>query len=389
VAFRVSHLTLAPLGLAAAVLLLQGCSHAEAPEPCLAPWATPDPDWPTSTPEAQGLDSAGLQAAADYAAANSSQCVVVVRHGVLVGEWYWQGATPTSPIRTWSLAKSYTSTLVGLALEQGLIHSVDDPVSRYVPEWRGTDRDSISIRELLSMASGLAFDEEADSIQIFQANDMTGQALALDLSDPPGSVWRYSNQAVQVFEAVIRNATGKLADAYAQEKLWGPTGMSATWLKDGVRHPAMYMNVLTSCRDHARFGELMLHQGCWGKKRVIGSDWISSATKSSTTFNHGYGWLWWLNAGPPTLDSVTPFEPLASGSYHPFAPADAFCASGLGSQMIEVIPSLDMVVVRTGFAPQEDPALAGNPLAQLGATLNDGKQIVHNGVLQRVLAAVH
>jgi CubicO group peptidase (beta-lactamase class C family) len=313
--------------------------------------------------------------------------MVVIRNSVLVGEWYWQGATPQSAIRTWSLAKSYTSALVGLALDAKRIGSVDDPASRYIPEWRGTGRDGILIRHLLSMTSGLAFDTVADSVTLLTAPDMTAQALALAPTKPAGSTWQYSNQAVQIFEPIVKDATGLAADTFAQKNLWGPLGMTATWAKDETGHPSMYANVLTSCRDHARFGELMLRKGCWGDRRIVSSTWVSNASRPSTKLDNGYGWLWWLNAGAPVLDSVT-FQPLLSASYHPYAPPDAFCASGLGGQMIEVIPSLDMVVVRAGFAPQEDPALANDPIAQLDAVADDGKQLFHNGVLERVLAGV-
>lgn len=367
---------------------LVACSPpAKVPEICASPHAIPDPDWAIGTPAEHGLDADALQSAADYAGSNGSRCLLVVRHSKLVGEWYWQGDTKETAPNTWSLAKSYTSTLVGLAIEEGLIHSIDDPVSNYVPEWKGLGRDGIKLRHLLTMTSGLKFDQDSDSFSFLTAHDMTGQAIALDVDDAPGEVWKYSNQAVQILEAVLRHATGKPVDVYAREKLWSPMGVSAEWHKDGVGHPSTYMNVLTTCRNHARFGELFLRQGCWGSKRVVPSAWVGKATKPSQALNKGYGLLWWLNAGAPTLDSVY-FDPLESGSFHPFAPADSFCASGLGGQMIEVIPSLDMVVVRVGYAPQEDPALQMNGPGTLAATLNDGKQIVHNGVLQRVLSAV-
>jgi CubicO group peptidase (beta-lactamase class C family) len=366
---------------------LCACHAASEGEACPAPHPTPNPDWAVTTPEAQGLSSTALQAAADYAGSHSSRCLVVIRHSMLVGEWYWQGADAQTAIPTWSVAKTYTSTLVGLALDAKQIKSVDDPASRYVPQWQGKSQGGIQLHHLLSMTSGLEFDTVADSVTLLAAQDETAQVLALQPTAPAGSLWQYSNQAVQVFEPIIRDATGKAADEYAQEKLWGPLGMKATWAKDPTGHPTMYANVLASCRDHARFGELLLRQGCWGSKRVISSSWVEQASHSSQSLNHAYGSLIWLNAGAPVLDSVT-FNALPETSYHPYAPPDAFCATGLGSQMIEVIPSLDMVVVRAGYAPQDDPALATNPIAQLDAVAADGRQIVHNGVLERVLAGV-
>ncbi len=361
------------------------CSSAPSPEPC-ASWPAPGTDWKADDPAAHGFDPAKLNAAADYAASNSSRCLVVVRDDRIVGEWYWNGTTRTSAIPTWSLAKSYTSTLVGIAVDEGLIKSIDDPAERYLPQWRDGAHDGVTIRHLLSMTSGLQFDSGADSVEIVDAKDMDAQALALPVTDRPGTTWRYSNQAVQVLEPVLRDATGKDLETFAQEKLWGPLGFQAHWQHDAAGHVTTYMNVLATCRDHARFGELFLHRGCWGSKRVVSSKWVAEATTPSSSLNRGYGLLWWLNAGTPVLDSVT-FKP-EQGRLHPYAPADDYCAEGLGSEMIEVVPSLDLVVVRAGFAPQDDPALAGNPLGQAAATLEDGKQLVHNGVLERVLQAI-
>jgi CubicO group peptidase (beta-lactamase class C family) len=198
-------------------------------------------------------------------------------------------------------------------------------------------------------------------------------------------VWRYSNHTVQVIEAVLRNATGMAPDAYAEQHLWAPMGIKATWARDKTGHPAMYMNVKASCRDHARLGYLYLRDGCWKGKRLLPDGWVSKATGASSEHNHGYGWWWWRNGGEPVLDSVD-FK-LKKGRLHPFAPKDAFCAVGLGNQFVEVVPSLDLVVVRIGVAPPDDPKLLFKPKKLIAAMTADGKQVVHNELLKRVLAA--
>jgi CubicO group peptidase (beta-lactamase class C family) len=207
------------------------------------------------------------------------------------------------------------------------------------------------------------------------------------VSNPPGLLWEYNNHAVQLLEPVIRHATGMYGDDYAQQHLWGPIGMDAEWMKDDVGHPALYMNVLASCRDHARFGYLFLKRGCWDGLQVISEAWVDIATSPSQNMSRGYGYWWWLSGETPTLDS-TDFSELPGGSLHPFAPDDAFCAVGLGSQFIEVIPSLDMVVVRMGTAPHDDWTAWLQPFQLIQDLLEDGKQILHNGVLERVLDAV-
>ena len=134
--------------------------------------------------------------------------------------------------------------------------------------------------------------------------------------------------------------------------------------------------------DHYFF----LKKGCWNGERVLSSSWVEEATSPSTELNRGYGYWWWLNGHAPVLDSVT-FEPHGEEMLHPFAPEDAFCAVGLGSQMVEVIPSEDLVIVRIGPAPHENINAWANQEV-MDRLMNDGKQIVHNGVLERVLGAL-
>lgn len=353
---------------------------------CAVPGPYPGAQWVQSTPEEQGMDSTLLEEAASYAEGNDSHCMVVVRHGAIVGEWYWQGNTPVSLVKSWSVGKSYASAVVGVAIDRGDIGSVDEPAANYIPQWQGTSKEAVLIRHLLSMASGLEFKLVADNLGMVMAKDMSGLALDNPLVNTPGVLWEYNNHTVQVIEPVLRNATGEPPDHYADMHLWEPIGMTATWAKDKTGHPAMYMNVKASCRDHARFGYLFLKQGCWDGQQVLSEAWVEESTSSSTTMNKGYGYWWWLNGELPTLDSVS-FEEKPN-VLHPFAPHDAFCAVGLGSQMIEVIPSLDMVVVRLGPAPHEHDGVLGEPVDLLAALMQDGHQVIHNGVLERVIEAV-
>ncbi|MCB9749714.1 MAG: serine hydrolase [Myxococcales bacterium] len=352
----------------------------------LDPGPFPVPDWPVGAPEDHGLDPDKLQAAADYAATQASNCLVVIRHGTIVGEWYWQGTDAQTKVKSWSVGKSYAATAVGLALDRGAIASLDDPAADYIPEWQGTDHEVVSIRNLLQMASGLEFGLFADNISMFLAMDMTQRALDNPLAKPPLTDWEYNNHGVQVLEPVLRGATGLTAEEYSQLHLWQPMGMDAEWLKDDVGHPAMYMNVLASCRDHARFGYLYLHDGCWDGEELVSEGFIDDARSPSQQLNRGYGYLWWLSGQEPTLDSVD-FKP-KPGGLHPFGPDDSYCAVGLGNQVIEVIPSHDMVMVRMGTAPMDDPEKWLTPLQLLDEVLEDGKQLIHNQVLELVLDAV-
>ncbi len=354
---------------------------------CQAEGPFPAPHWQPGDPQSHGLDPSKLELAAQYASENKSNCLVVIRNGELVFERYFQGTTPETKVKSWSVGKSYASTVAGIALDRGDLSSVHDPIADYVPQLAGGPKAPITLHDLMSMASGLYMNLMADNVGITGAEDMSLRALEWDVTHPPGQLWEYNNHAVQLLEPVIRSATGKYADAYAQEHLWEPLGMNAEWMKDKVGHPAMYMNVLASCRDHAKLGYLFLKRGCWNGRQVVSEQWVKTATSSSQAMSPGYGYWWWLSGESPTLDS-TDFSELPGGSLHPFGPDDSFCAVGLGSQVIEVIPSLDMVMVRMGTAPQDDPLAWLTPLKMLQALVEDGKQVVHNKVLELVLDAV-
>lgn len=347
----------------------------------------PTQNWTVDRPENHGLDPVKLELAADYAAQNDSDCMVVVRHGAIVGEWYWGSHAPFDKSKSWSVAKSYASTLVGLAIDHGFIGGVDDPIGEYIPELIGTDKEFISIHDVLSMTSGVRFDLIEDNLLMAYADDMTQRALDNPVENYPGAKWEYNNHTVQLSEPMIRNATSMAADEFAEAYLWEPLGMDARWEKDGQGQAAMYMNVKASCRDHAKFAYLMLKEGCWDGEQIISREWISTATEPSSQLNRGYGYWWWVNGEAPVLDSVD-FSP-HSGILHPQAPSDAFCGAGFGSQMLEVVPSEELIIVRFGPAPHEN---INYWIEQNGVLMdameNDGKQIVHNGVLSRVLDSI-
>lgn len=309
----------------------------------------PVPDWSVEDPAAHGIDPAGLDAAAEAAEAEGSHCLVVVRHGAIVAEHYWQGKDEASTDKSFSVAKSYTSALVGIALARGDIQSLDQRASDFVPAWQGTEHEGITIRHLLTMTSGLHWDVFSDYVSMATlAWDQSDYAVDLDVDEPAGTTWQYHNGGVQIFEPVFRGATGMSIEAYAAQHLWGRIGSNATWNHDPTQHPTTYAHVLATCRDHARFGYLFLRGGVWADGPVIPAEYVAEALTPSQDMNRAYGYLWWLNGQTPALN---PFGQLKDGTIAPFAPPDLFAARGFGDQFIDVIPSLDLVIVRIGPDP--------------------------------------
>ncbi|MEO6573669.1 MAG: serine hydrolase [Polyangiaceae bacterium] len=341
----------------------------------------PVPDWATEAPEAQGLDSSKLEAANDIAAADGSYCLLVIRHGVLVSERYWNGSTAASANPSWSIAKSYASTLVGIAIDRGDLESLDESAADFVPEWKGTEREAITLRNLVSMTSGLKWSAFEDYVELATiAQDQTTFAVTQPLADPPGSKWTYDNGGVQILERVFRSATGGTIEQYAEAHLWSKIGAHATWGHDPSGNSTAYANVLTTCRDHARLGYLFLHGGQWAGTSVVSPGYVKTAITPSQNINRAYGLLWWLNGEAPAEDAMMQKW---IGRMVPFAPTDLFAARGFGNQFIDVIPSLDLVVVRFGRDPK-DPSAPFDPVA----LAVDSRFEKHDKILAAILEAI-
>jgi len=334
--------------------------------------AWPIPEWSEADASAMGFDPVGLDEAARFAESIDSKCLLVVQDGHLVYERYWNGVTRETPNASWSVAKSFTSTLVGIALSRGEISSVEQPAADFLPSWVGTDKEAITIRHLLSMTSGLEFDFIADYGSVIFTDDMSAGAIGLPLDDAPGAVWNYNNRAVQVLESILEAATGLDVEEYASTHLWRPLGMQVAderaegthWERDGAGNVTTFANVRASCRDMARLGYLYLRRGAWGETRILDEGFVERATTASQELNRGYGWLFWVNAGAPAYDAG---GEAFDGPILPAAPPDAFGAQGFGQNFIDVIPSTGTVLVHMRDAPHDPPSRL---LLDLGGTIS-------------------
>jgi CubicO group peptidase (beta-lactamase class C family) len=335
-------------GVAAICLTLAACSSGSSDAPC-APSSTessptpavvsdavfPDADWETSSPEAEGMDAAPLEDIAPYCVEHGCRAVVVIRHGRIVWERYWGGWDKDSTDNSWSMAKSVTSALVGIAIDEGDISGLDQPATDFIPEWLGSQREKISVGDLLSMESGLTWTmiydpPSGDTARMLASNDQIAYTLNRQLYREPGTDWYYSDGDAETFSRIIKAATGMEVGEYAQEKLFGPIGMeSADWMTDNVGHAMTYCCIMDTARDFARFGYLFLRNGKWGDEQVVPAGWVMMSTQPSQNENLNYGYYWWL------ID-------------FPDVPSDMYAAMGFATKRLYVIPSLDIVAVRLG-----------------------------------------
>ena len=273
--------------------------------------------------------------------------------GRVVFARYWNGAGAESAQEVFSVTKSVTSTLVGLAQADGDL-SIDDRASTYIDEWQGTRSETVTVRQLLSAVSGRFWSEESDYQQLIEAADRTGYAVGLDQQDDPGTAWVYNNAAVQTLDAVLRSATGTDPATLADERLFAPLGMDHTRMtEDDSGHSTnVFFGLQSTCPDLARFGTLFAQDGIWDGQQVVPRAWVREATgRPSQPLNPAYGLLWWLN----TLGSVQPPGGGSADQLAPGAGEELFAAQGLGGQVVLVDPRSDTVVVRLG-GPEDQGA---------------------------------
>ncbi len=268
---------------------------------------------------------------------------LVVKDTALLFESYWDGYGKDSYSNSFSMAKSIVSLLMGCALSDGYVKSIDEPVGNYLPEFAEGDKAKITIKHLLTMSSGLSWDESYSTLfslttQGYYGKNLPKLVLNQTVVKEPGKTFEYRSGDTQLLSLIIEKATGKTLADYASEKIWSKIGAEhdALWCldrKDGVEKAFCCFN--TNARDFARFGQLVLNGGRWNGEQIVPEEYLNeSLTPASYLFDPEtnknvdfYGYQWWMI-------NVDGYK--------------TWYARGLLGQYIFVIPSLNAVVVRLG-----------------------------------------
>jgi CubicO group peptidase (beta-lactamase class C family) len=245
----------------------------------------------------------------EYMAGQHSAGLVILQDGKLRFERYGLDFDARGRWTSFSVAKSFTSTLVGAAIQDGYISSLEDKVSRYIPDLRGSAYDDVTVRQLLTMSSGVRWNEDYEDPQADVARfneaapepgmDATVSYLRkLPRAHPPGTVWHYNTGETNLIGVLVSSATGKPLAQYLHEKIWQPVGMEAeaTWLLGKTGHEIAGCCLQTATRDLARFGLFVLANGRAGGRQVVPEDWFAAATRKQQDIGvpgHGYGFQWW------------------------------------------------------------------------------------------------
>jgi CubicO group peptidase (beta-lactamase class C family) len=304
---------------------------------------------PDGTP--LGVPAAEIDA---FVQAQNVAGMIVIKDGKVRLERYARGLTRNGRWTSFSVAKSFTSTLVGAALKDGAIKSLKDPLTNYIPELKGSGYDGVTVDQLLTMTSGVAWNEDytdpnSDVARFIMVQPRPGEdptvayMRKLSRAHPPGTKWNYSTGETNLVGVLVSRATKKTLADYLSEKIWKPYGMEqdAVWMIDPSGHEVGGCCLSVSLRDYARIGLLSLEGG----QGVVPADWFAEATRSHAEVRpggFGYGYQWWT------------------------FPMGAYGAQGIFGQTILVHPPTKTVVVMLSAWPKAtDQALGQARLAFL------------------------
>ena len=274
-----------------------------------------------------------------------TSALLVIQDDVIRYENYFFGGDEATAFSSNSMGKSFVSALMGFAVADGFIDSVNDPLGKYIPEFAGTDLENIPIKACLQMASGIDFNEDTDMNSFSMRTLMGTPAMEViagyGVQEPPFTYRRYLSINTEILGQVIKNATGKGLGEYMEEKLWTRIGSAhdAYWtLNNGTELANGGLSI--SLRDYARFARLYLHEGNWNGEQLLPRDWIRDSLDISADYSKpganndgynaiGYGYQWWVPEGDQ----------------------GEFMAIGVYGQFLYVNPEQNVIVVKVNADP--------------------------------------
>lgn len=272
-----------------------------------------------------------------YLEDNKTVAFLIIKNDTIQYEKYFKGYDHQSIVPSFSMAKSVTSILIGCAIDEGLIKSVDEPITQYIPELSKRGFDKVTIKHLLQMTSGIKFNESyvnpfGDAASFYYGTNLRKKISKMRLKTEPGKQFEYVSGNTQLLGLVLeRSLKGKTITSYLQEKLWTPLGMEydASWSIDRKKHglEKTFCCLNARARDFAKIGRLYKNKGSWNGKQIVSQKWVEESTKLDTTDGSAdyYQYQWWL----PT-------------------PGVDFMAEGILGQFVYVHPAKDLIIVRLG-----------------------------------------
>ncbi|EPY6898053.1 serine hydrolase domain-containing protein [Klebsiella pneumoniae] len=314
----------------------------------------------------------------DYLRRQNVSGMLVLKNGKVAWKYLAEGNTDTTLWTSRSVGKSVVATLVGVAIKQGKIHSLDDLITQYEPDLKGTAWDGVTLKQLISHTSGVAWNEDytnpqSDFARLTEcearpgAYDCVRQLVSgLRRAHPVGENWSYSSGGAWLLGDVLERATGMTLAAYLEKSIWQPYGMAS----DGVwhaytkgEHDVGAHGFNATLEDWGRFGEFILHNGVLPDgEQILPENWVAESSRwtraagsvSAAHPNGIYGYQWWSNEVPANATNVEP-APQASLKH-------SLWALGIFGQMIMVNQAENLVIVQWSTWPQAEPAFSAQPL---------------------------
>jgi len=334
-----------------------------------------DDGWKVSTLEAEGMNANIVTRLTNQVIDGKIEgihSILIVKNGAIVHEVYF-GAYKRESLHTiYSITKSVTSALIGIAIDNGDIGGVDETVGELLPEYAAAIEDDrlkdATAEQLLTMSSGLEWDEwtypysdprNSEYYQV-QSRDWVKYVLELPMRDEPGSRWVYNTGGVHVLSAIIKSRTGLYANQLAEKHLFEPLGIERySWNTDPKGYPCTggtRGGLRLRTRDIAKFGMVFMREGKWNGKQVISKEWVrESTTKHATTVrNSDYGYLWWLNSYTIKNRQV-----------------DMIVGAGYGGQSLALVPDLDLMYVFTCWGRADDADIFGPMVMIINSALTE------------------
>jgi CubicO group peptidase (beta-lactamase class C family) len=262
---------------------------------------------------------------------------LIIKNDTIQYEKYWGKYDESSIVPSFSMAKSITSILIGCAIDDKLIKSVNEPITNYIPELKENDFDKVTIENLLQMTSGIKFNESyinpfGDAATFYYGTNLRKAIKKMKLEIEPGERFAYSSGSAQLLGLVLERALkNKTISSYLEEKIWQPLEMEfdASWSLDRKKNglEKTFCCINARARDYAKIGRLYLNKGKWNDKQIVSENWVAQSTKIDTTNNSSlrYQYQWWL--------------PSQTGD---------FMAQGILGQFIYVNPEKNLIIVRLG-----------------------------------------
>jgi len=312
----------------------------------------PKDAWRSCSPEQVGVCSEDLKKVHNYVANDSinTNGLLIIKNGYIIYEEYFNSHNRHTLHTSYSLAKGFTSAAVGHAIDKELIGSVDDKIMNYLSqlqaEYVQPEKKEVTIKHLLTMSAGFEWSEgdyysgnSADDIfeMMETSNDYIDYVLSKPIIHSPGQIVYYSSGESMVLSGIVENATGKSLFNYMDENIFQKIGIrSIIWDQDPSGHTIGGWGINATLRDYARFGYLYLNSGSWGNEQILSEEWIGNSVDPQISGISNYGYQWWIGEGIRSFNENN-------------IPVDTYLGIGIYRQYLVIIPSKNLIIVRTGY----------------------------------------